>query len=268
MADFKEGPRVKASREQWKKLQAEKQGPCRVCGASAYTGYTSLHHLVPRSQGGDDVASNLVPLCGSGTTGCHGKIEARDRTAGRKLRVNLSNPEFWYVIDKKGWDWMDSRYPPYAGLTEAGGLPSSTEESGRDSGRYLGPAIPVSVSFGTGLGDEATTTLDQGSVKSGEYSQEESAAKSSMVAEPAASSPSPGHDCPTCHRRIPHPKKDTTPTNRPFSFRIPEEERDAFREVLEAASRHIGNHDKPFWQWNTVNAGLVLLLQGSKDLLR
>lgn len=208
-SDPKDGPRIKASREEWKKLQAAKSGPCRVCGAAAYTGNTSLHHLVPRSGGGDDVEDNLVPLCGSGTTGCHGKIESRDKEASRRLRANLSKDEYEYVVRKKGWDWLDQRYP-------------------------LEPTLDIPKADGIA---------------------------GSVWAEP-------GHDCPTCNRRIPYPKTDKTPTNRPFSFRIPEEHRDTFRETLEATSRHIGIHDRPFWQWNTVNAGLVLLLQGEKDLLR
>lgn len=43
------------------------------CGAKG-----SVHHVLPRSQGGDDLAANLVCLCGSGTTGHHGKVEAAD----------------------------------------------------------------------------------------------------------------------------------------------------------------------------------------------
>jgi hypothetical protein len=43
---------------------------CRACGQPA----GSAHHLVPRGgpHYGDDVAANLVALCGDGTSGCHG----------------------------------------------------------------------------------------------------------------------------------------------------------------------------------------------------
>lgn len=54
---------------------------CVVCGRPAATG----HHVLPRGRGGDDVAENLVALCGSGTTGCHGDIENRDPAASRAL---------------------------------------------------------------------------------------------------------------------------------------------------------------------------------------
>jgi hypothetical protein len=48
---------------------------CSLCGA---TGRLSLHHINRHPR--DDVRGNLVMLCGSGTTGCHGLIEARDTT--------------------------------------------------------------------------------------------------------------------------------------------------------------------------------------------
>lgn len=43
---------------------------CARCGAPIWGG--SVHHRKLRSQGGDNSAANLVALCGSGTTGCHG----------------------------------------------------------------------------------------------------------------------------------------------------------------------------------------------------
>lgn len=46
---------------------------CALCRA---TGQLSLHHISKHPR--DDERGNLVMLCGSGTTGCHGKIEARD----------------------------------------------------------------------------------------------------------------------------------------------------------------------------------------------
>ena len=62
-------------REQW----------CVVCGEPV----GSAHHILPRSRSGDDCAENLVGLCGSGTTGCHGKVEAGDRETRRVLAAYL-----------------------------------------------------------------------------------------------------------------------------------------------------------------------------------
>lgn len=44
---------------------------CEVCGVH---GATNAHHRVNQSQGGRDTLGNLMLVCGSGTTGCHGRI--------------------------------------------------------------------------------------------------------------------------------------------------------------------------------------------------
>lgn len=56
---------------------------CAACGARA----TNCHHVLGRPQGGDDVDVNLVPLCGSGSQGCHGALHG--------------NP---YVAEGERWD--------------------------------------------------------------------------------------------------------------------------------------------------------------------
>ena len=57
----------------------------------------SIHHRRPRGTGGTSLEwvnapANLVVLCGSGTTGCHGQIESH-RTAAR---------EYGYLISQNG----------------------------------------------------------------------------------------------------------------------------------------------------------------------
>ena len=42
----------------------------------------NVHHRRPRGQGGSNDPANLLHLCGSGTTGCHGYIES-NRTVAR-----------------------------------------------------------------------------------------------------------------------------------------------------------------------------------------
>lgn len=56
-------------------------GKCRRCGASLYGQMFSRHHRKSRGMGGAnrkdaDRLSNIVSLCGSGTTGCHGWVES------------------------------------------------------------------------------------------------------------------------------------------------------------------------------------------------
>lgn len=62
-------------------------GRCERCG-TALRGDWSCHHRRPRGMGGTrrfDANSpvNLLALCGSATTGCHGEVEA-DREAARE----------------------------------------------------------------------------------------------------------------------------------------------------------------------------------------
>lgn len=65
------------------------------------------HHVVPRSQGGDDVAENLVPLCAA----CHRRVTGNDRLALRLLRAALAPDEVAYVVERKSEAWLDRRYP-------------------------------------------------------------------------------------------------------------------------------------------------------------
>lgn len=51
---------------------------CEVCG---HHGATNAHHRVNQSQRGRDTLGNLMLLCGSGTTGCHGRITTNPKWA-------------------------------------------------------------------------------------------------------------------------------------------------------------------------------------------
>jgi 5-methylcytosine-specific restriction protein A len=58
-------------------------GRCELCGGSlaGIQGF-SRHHRLPRRMGGSsrpelNTPANLLLVCGSGTTGCHGRIESR-----------------------------------------------------------------------------------------------------------------------------------------------------------------------------------------------
>jgi 5-methylcytosine-specific restriction endonuclease McrA len=101
-----------ASPKQWQAIIAAKIGPCRVCmvprlngGSSAHEPYpVSFHHVVPKSLGGDDIEDNVVPLCGDGTRGCHGKVESHDPSALLQLCAGLTDAEYAYVIGKLGED--------------------------------------------------------------------------------------------------------------------------------------------------------------------
>jgi hypothetical protein len=106
MCDPKPPRRVKATLAEWKRIREDKLGPCRVCGSHP----TSLHHILPKSLGGDDIADNCAPLCGTGTTGCHGRIEAFEPWACTIFGKRLTDAEKAYVTRKKGAYYLTDRY--------------------------------------------------------------------------------------------------------------------------------------------------------------
>lgn len=84
------------------------------CGAPSATG----HHILARGAPyfGDDLLCNIVPLCGSGTTGCHGQIENEDELARMMLGIHLQTERLdvvAYVIRKLGGaagaEWFERR---------------------------------------------------------------------------------------------------------------------------------------------------------------
>lgn len=83
-----------------------------------------LHHIVPRSQGGDDLAENLCPLCHD----CHTKLEGHETgwervAASVRAYVIGNHSRCVYVVGKIGWDRLNSRYPM---LSEPGGADGET----------------------------------------------------------------------------------------------------------------------------------------------
>lgn len=61
------------------------QGKCEWCGQPPSWG-SSVHHRKPRGMGGSrkvhvNAAANLLFLCGSGVTGCHGWVESNRQEA-------------------------------------------------------------------------------------------------------------------------------------------------------------------------------------------
>lgn len=82
------------------------QGRCELCGAEGM----GVHHRLKRGQGGTWSPANLVRLCGSGTTGCHGAIERHPALAQSlglwllrgaddepELEPMLCRPTMWWL---------------------------------------------------------------------------------------------------------------------------------------------------------------------------
>jgi hypothetical protein len=76
---------------------------CTRCGAAIQRSHYSLQHRDPRGAGGSRLRhtmANLVTLCGSGTTRCHGHVESQ-RTESYALGWLVPNgavPEEWPVL--------------------------------------------------------------------------------------------------------------------------------------------------------------------------
>lgn len=80
-------------------IHAAKCKTCRLCGTIVFV---TAHHLIPRGQGGRWHFDNIVGLCGSGTTGCHGLVTGNDPAALAQLAAALTDSEYAYLIEEHG----------------------------------------------------------------------------------------------------------------------------------------------------------------------
>lgn len=110
---------------------------CRRCGVHLSVRGYSLHHRQGRRGEDANRLSNLVTLCGSGTTGCHGYVHAHPEKSYAKgwmvRRQGLDDPEEVPLIDVAGRMF---------GLTDDGQvIPISSHTTGvRDSAKEEGTA--------------------------------------------------------------------------------------------------------------------------------
>ena len=108
-SDPKPAKRYRATPAEWKYMRSLLLvEPCAICGGRS----ESLHHIYKRGQGGGDLLVNLAPVCGSGTTGCHGKLEARDPEALATLGRWIGVAFITYLASVLGdtdraWAWVD-----------------------------------------------------------------------------------------------------------------------------------------------------------------
>lgn len=79
----------------------------------------------------------------------------------------------------------------------------------------------------------------------------------------------PGEKCPTCRRRVNHPKKDASPQSKVTSMRMPAEAAETFEETLEACAEHAGvKTTEKYWKHKVVFLALGYLLQTDTRALR
>lgn len=87
-------------------------GACEICGRRA----TNIHHRKRRGMGGTrkqeiNWPSNLLALCGSGMTGCHGKIESNITHAiehGWIIPQGVAEAVNTPVLLRQGWVTLDN----------------------------------------------------------------------------------------------------------------------------------------------------------------
>lgn len=87
------------------------EGRCERCGVNLDGFFYSLQHRRARGMGGSsrsgtNLAGNLVALCGSATTGCHGYIEANpDAAACDGLRIRQGDDPLTLPVRLR-YDWV------------------------------------------------------------------------------------------------------------------------------------------------------------------
>ena len=70
----------------------------------------------------------------------------------------------------------------------------------------------------------------------------------------------PGQTCPTCTRRLPHPRKPGSPTSQIFSYRVPLDEAEAHADTLDQVQRLLGVAEQPFSNFKALALALGLVL--------
>lgn len=87
-------------------------GTCEACNRAAPM---SIHHRMPRKMGGTNnlwinSVENLLALCGSGVTGCHGRIESNRADSydrGLLLRSGMFPWLTPFMDDDRKW-WLNT----------------------------------------------------------------------------------------------------------------------------------------------------------------
>jgi hypothetical protein len=122
---------------------------CRRCGRSIVDFPASLHHRQPKGSGGGsparyDRVENLITMCGSGTTGCHGWAHtATERYDLGWLVHRWDEPSEIPLVDLAGRTFLLTEEGTVVGVGRVGGDPPSGEgEVAPSSGMYTVPAPP------------------------------------------------------------------------------------------------------------------------------
>lgn len=74
----------------------------------------------------------------------------------------------------------------------------------------------------------------------------------------------PGETCPTCNRRVNHPKKASSPSSKVFGYRVPIDDAETHGEILDAAAEALGILPEPHHRFKLALYGAMLILQGAR----
>lgn len=107
--------RQRAGRERWDEIRTRKLAPCLVCRWQGVKQElpSTLHHIVAKSLGGSDTEANVAPVCGDGTRGHHGLLEAHDPVTCQAFAAALQqwdDQAYSYAVEKLGEDRFLRRY--------------------------------------------------------------------------------------------------------------------------------------------------------------
>jgi len=87
---------------------------CQMCGRSVVNVESSVHHRINRGMGGSALlerASNLLRLCGSGTTLCHGWITEHpvhaEEIGWQIPKLSGRDPSTVPILTIRGWVLLD-----------------------------------------------------------------------------------------------------------------------------------------------------------------
>lgn len=224
-----------------------------ACDAPAF----ELHHVTRRSylngpfsfvQLFGRVWLNVAPVCRS----CHDDLE-QNRT---QITAHLKGSSGYY-------SWAGRPLDPY---------PNPVLEDGESHGVFppfhaeAGSAGSPSSSTGVTEGDiplgNSTLGRDDGSPGS------ESSASADNVSGDSSPSVTPGETCPECNRRVPHPRKPSSPKSKVVGFRIPVDEADDVMEAWKMRAERLGVLKMPHWQKHYLDITNSLIDGLSDDVVR
>jgi hypothetical protein len=91
-----------------------------------------------------------------------------------------------------------------------------------------------------------------------------------LIPDTHSHAPAPGTECPTCRRRVSHPRKESSPDTKVVAKRVPLDEAEAHEAVAVAAAEHLGVYGRPHWRFQLDTFAYARVLQDAslKDVGR